>query len=306
MIQGIDISRHQGDVDFSAVEGAGMKFCFCKASEGGDYRDPAVSLYWSQLQETKMYRGLYHFARPDLRIGRKGGETEGWNFVEVARSLGNTDSGCLPPMLDFEKYSESDSKDNIPWIQGWLDVVEGELGRPAGIYTGANIWRYEVGDTAAFSDRCLWQVDYTATRSEPKTIAGGAWRWSFWQWSGGGDYAYNGPVPGVSGACDVNRFNGDQAALDGLAKAKGPPATDYSNGIMPVVEISFASESVVKQVQGLLLAHGFGPEGLVGSNGKPDGIAGSKTQSALSAFNTGLGVEPPTLVSPSTWNALLS
>lgn len=306
MIQGIDISRHQGDVDFKKVQGDGMQFCFCKASEGGDLRDPAVSLYWSQLQETNMFRGLYHFARPDLRIGRKGGEAEGWNFVEVARSLGNTHTGCLPPMLDFEKYSESDSRDNVPWIQGWLDVVEGELGRTAGIYTGANIWRYEVGDTASFSDRTLWQVDYTATRSEPKVIAGGAWRWSFWQYSGGGDYAYHGPVPGVTGACDVNRFNGTQADLDALALVTPGPAVEESKGLMPVVDISSAGEGVVKQVQGLLLAKGFGPDGLVGATGKPDGVAGSKTQSALSAFNTGLGVEPATLVSPSTWHALLS
>ncbi len=306
MILGIDISRHQGDVDFAEVEDDGMSFCFCKASEGGDYRDPAVSLYWTQLQETKMFRGLYHFARPDLRIGRKGGETEGWNFVEVAKSLGDTDKGCLPPMLDFEKYSESDSKENIPWIQGWLDVVEGELGRPAGIYTGANIWRYEVGDTASFSDRTLWQVDYTATRSEPKVIAGGAWRWAFWQYSGGGDYAYHGPVAGVSGACDVNRFNGTKADLDALALVTAPPVADDSKGIMRSVEISSAPEEIVKQVQGLLLAKGFGPDGLVGASGKPDGIAGSKTLSALSAFNTGIGVEPPELVSPLTWHSLLS
>lgn len=305
MIQGIDISRHQGDVQFDKVEQSGMKFCFCKASEGGDYHDPAVRIYWEQLRETTMYRGLYHFARPDLRVGRKGGEVEGRNFVDLAQSLGGLGKGCLPPVLDFEKYSESDYKDNIPWIQGWLDVVEGELGRPGAIYTGANIWKYEVANTASFADRALWQVDYTATRDEPKMMADGAWKWTWWQWSGGGDFAYADPVPGVNGACDVNRFNGSQADLDVLAMVSAPPIVESVPGIMPTMSPRDASPETVKQLQGLLLAAGFGPDGLVGSNGRPDGIAGSKTLAALSAWNTGIGADPD-FIESSTWYTLLS
>ena len=304
-IQGIDISRHQGDVDFSAVEGAGMKFCFCKATEGGDYQDPRVSGYWSQLLETSMYRGLYHFARPDLRMGRSGGETEGKNFVRAAKSLGHYRAGCLPPMLDFEKYSDSDEAENIPWIEGWLDVVETELARGAGIYTGANIWKYEVGNTADFAGRPLWQVDYTASRTEPKPIADGQWPWAWWQWSGGGDFAYAGPVPGVNGACDVNRFSGTQEDLDRFALISEPLPAPSSGGIMPIVDIAQASSAAVMRVQGLLLSHGFGPSGLVGSDGRPDGIPGPKTIEALTAFNDLIGAQEATVVSPSTWYALI-
>jgi len=305
MIQGIDISRHQGDVDFKQVENANMSFCFCKATEGADYTDPLVAVYWESLLDTWMYRGLYHFARPDLRAGRSGGEKEGRHFASVAKTLGHYQKGSLPPMLDFEKYSESDGQENIPWIQGWLDVVENELGRAAGIYTGANIWRYEVSNTADFADRTLWQVDYTKTRTEPKVIANGNWPWSFWQWSGGGDYAYYGPVAGIKGAVDVNRFNGGQQELDALAMVPNAPAESHE-GIMPVVDIATASQETVMRVQGLLLSHGFGPEGLVGKDGHPDGIPGQKTLGALSAFNSIIGAQESTLVSPQTWYCLLS
>jgi len=305
MIQGIDISRHQGSVDFHKVERDGMRFCFCKATEGADYTDPSVAVYWEGLLETSMFRGLYHFARPDLRPGRSGGEREGRHFARVAKELGHYQNGCLPAMLDFEKYSESDGKENIPWIQGWLDVVENELGRPAGIYTGSNIWKYEVSDTDQFSDRTLWQVDYTKTRSEPKTIANGNWRWSFWQWSGGGDYAYHGPVSGTQGAVDVNRFNGTAVQLNDLAMSPAPPDTS-SQGLMPIVDIRTADQSTVMIVQGLLLSHGFGPAGLVGKDGLPDGIPGEKTLAALSAFNTVVDSPIATEVGPRTWFGLLS
>ena len=309
MIQGIDISRHQGDVDFNKVVVEGkMQFCFCKLTEGGDYQDPKVSAYWAQmLDQGSLLRGLYHFARPDLRPGRSGGETEGRNFARAAKSLGHYSSGCLPPMLDFEKYSDSDDKDNIPWIQGWLDVVESELGRDAGIYTGANIWKYEVGNTDDFSSRTLWQVDYTQTRQEPKPIADGKWDWSFWQWSGGGDFAYYGPVPGVNGDCDVNRFNGSESQLDELALfGKARPEPTFEGGIMPLVDIRSANEDLVKRVQGLLMSHGIGPDGLAGKDGLPDGIAGPITVESLAAFNRAIGhVDEASLLHPSTWYGLL-
>ena len=40
----------------------------------------------------------------------------------------------------------------------------------------------------------------------------------------------------------------------------------------------------VSRVQGLLLSHGYGPDGLVGSNGRPDGLMGDKTEAALLDF----------------------
>ena len=279
MILGIDISRHQGTVDFQTLASqSGMRFCYCKASEGGDYEDPNVATYWRGLLGTDIYRGLYHF----------------------------------PPMLDFEKYSESDANENIPWIDGWLHVVENELARPAGIYTGANIWKYEVGNTDKYNTRNLWQVDYTDTRTKPKEIADGNWPWTFWQYSGGGDFAFYGPVPGVNGVVDVNRFFGDESDLRALALAPSeditPPPSKGQN-VMPWMDLggsSAACSQPVAMVQGLLLAAGYGPEGLVGSNGRPDGIAGSKTLAALQNFQRDYGLVERPVVDGSVWWTLLA
>ena len=82
--------------------------------------------------------------------------------------------------------------------------------------------------------------------------------------------------------------------------------SESHEGIMPVVDIATASQETVMRVQGLLLSHGFGPEGLVGEDGHPDGIPGQKTTAALSAFNSIIGAQESTLVSPQTWYCLLS
>lgn len=39
-IHGIDISRWQGEIDWTAVKAAGTRFVYMKATEGGDHVDP--------------------------------------------------------------------------------------------------------------------------------------------------------------------------------------------------------------------------------------------------------------------------
>lgn len=300
-IQGIDVSKHQGDVDWKKVHEAGFRFGIVKATEGADYTDPQFKNNWAKLLELdgEFYRGAYHFARPDLRTGKRGGEVEGRNFATVLMSVGGYDSGCLPPALDFEKYSPSDHVENIPWIEGFLDVVEDMLGRECMIYTGANIWRYEVGNTPKFSDYALWQVNYTMEDEPTRDMP---WPWTFWQWSGGGDFAYYGrPVPGVSTkAVDINRFDGTEEDLSKLAKMKftGEVTEDSTSRVAKfqgVLGDMFAVEEdmedlrgmrseLVAKIQGLLLAHEYGPEGLVDAQGHPDGIAGDKTIKYFSTF----------------------
>jgi lysozyme len=39
-IQGIDVARYQGRIDFNAARGGGVHFVFMKSTEGKDYIDP--------------------------------------------------------------------------------------------------------------------------------------------------------------------------------------------------------------------------------------------------------------------------
>lgn len=66
----------------------------------------------------------------------------------------------------------------------------------------------------------------------------------------------------------------------------------------------------VDNLQGLLLAAGYGPSGLVGSNGLPDGIGGAKTRQYLGEaqvkFNTGDGQgHADYVVGDLSWTALI-
>jgi len=319
-LQGVDISHHQGDVNHKEVAEYGMLFCICKATEGQDYVDPRfrenIEKILAVMESGLTYfPGAYHFARPDSIGGYDDGRAEAEDFCDAVLSVLTLDqvkNNFMPPALDFEKYSESDGQENIPWINGWIEVVEGRLERRPMIYTGANVWRYEVSNTDEFIDYPLWQVYYSGTASSPPEMP---WpSWTMWQWSGGNKAQHHPEVPGV-GVVDVNRWHGSLDELMRFANASGcepdppePPPSDRSWPSPPeVIDLnSFRGKysEYVARVQGLLLSHDYGPNGLVGSDGKPDGLMGDKTETYIKSFKTARCLPNDAVMDWATWWAM--
>ena len=78
-IQGIDVSKWQGAIDWAQVKAAGKTFAIIKATEGAltpgladadaiaQYGlDPQFRTNWANARTAGVTRGAYHFARPDL------------------------------------------------------------------------------------------------------------------------------------------------------------------------------------------------------------------------------------------------
>lgn len=309
-LQGIDISKHQGDVDHQQVADSGMLFCICKATEGRDYVDPKFEENIAAIRQVDAedyYPGAYHFARPDSVGGAEDGRAEAEDFCDVIEHVcGDITQDFMPPVLDFEKYSESDQEDNIPWIETFLETVERRLGRRPMIYTGKNVWRYEVGNTSRFVSYPLWQVYYSGTAQQPPEMP---WpTWALWQYSGGGSYQHHPAVPGV-GVVDVNRWHGDLDSLRVFAASSGIEPPDGNPWPSPPRQLDIKMfqgvySQYVARVQGLLLGNGLGPDGLVGSSGLPDGKYGPKTRDALVQFKVSHALPGDTVMDWATWWAL--
>src|SRR5689334_7173402 len=60
-IHGIDISKYQGEIDWAAVRGAGTKFVWIKATEGGDHLDERFHANWAGAKAAGVPYGFYHF-----------------------------------------------------------------------------------------------------------------------------------------------------------------------------------------------------------------------------------------------------
>jgi lysozyme len=204
-LEGIDVSRWQGTIDYSRVWSAGFRFVIAKATEGRLYADDAYARNRAAAQAAGLAFTAYHHAHPDPTPNDATLEAD--NFIAVA---GMT-PGMLPPVLDIESGSSLGTPRLQQWVETWLSRVYTRLGVHAMIYTNPAFWRTAMGDTRWFSQHgydVLWIAHWDATAPD---VPAGEWDgrgWTFWQRSNCG------AVPGISGCVDLDQFRGfDLSAL---------------------------------------------------------------------------------------------
>ena len=92
-VQGVDVSHHQGNIDWTLLETEGIDFAYIKATEGGDWVDPNFPRNWRGAERVGIARGAYHYfstCRP--------GALQAENFLETA----GMSADALPAALDLE------------------------------------------------------------------------------------------------------------------------------------------------------------------------------------------------------------
>ncbi|TWD81593.1 GH25 family lysozyme M1 (1,4-beta-N-acetylmuramidase) [Kribbella amoyensis] len=201
-VEGIDVSSHQGNVNWASQWSAGKRFAYVKASEGNYYTNPYFAQQYNGSYNVGMIRGAYHFATPN----DSSGANQANYFVDHGGGW-SRDGKTLPGALDIEYnpygatcYGKTQAA-MVTWIRDFLTTYKNRTGRDAVIYTNLDWWTRCTGNSTAFnSTNPLWVARYA---SAPGTLPGG---WPFhtiWQYS--------------STPIDQNRFNGDQTRLVALA-----------------------------------------------------------------------------------------
>jgi lysozyme len=180
---GIDVSNHQGAIDWRAVAGDGIEFAYIKASEGGDFTDTRFDANWRGAADAGLDRGAYHF----LTLCRSGRE-QARHFLSVAPP----DPAALPPAVDLElagNCSRRPSPEDVAAeVRAFVEVVEAAWGSEVVVYVRDD-WerRYPVRDELG---RPLWQFRFLRRPSDDG--------WLIWQIHG---FAR---VDGVAGGVDLN------------------------------------------------------------------------------------------------------
>ncbi len=211
---GIDVSHHQGNVNWHAVAEAGISFAFVKATDGGTFTDPQFGTNWIGVKDAGIIRGAYHFFRPAKPV-----DSQVENFVRTVREIGD---GDLPPVLDLEEaptphgdeWEDVSGEQRVPLVLTWLEAVEARLGQKPIIYTRRGFVTLELPNPAPLAQHLLWIAHFTS-KSTP-TVPSIWSTWTFWQYSDGGK------VDGIVGHVDLDRFNGSSSDLAALARAGSP------------------------------------------------------------------------------------
>jgi GH25 family lysozyme M1 (1,4-beta-N-acetylmuramidase) len=199
-LTGIDVSSWQGQIDWSKVAGAGIKFVIAKASEGTTYADPTYGTNKSGAAANGIAFTAYHFARPTSST------TDAVSQADYFLNNAKLSAGNLIPALDLEVTGGLSTSALQSWTWAWVKEVFARLGVKPMIYTSPNFWQTYMGNTTAFADAgydTLWIAHWTSATS-PSVPANnwGGHGWTFWQWS---DCQ---KVSGISGCVDGDRYNG--------------------------------------------------------------------------------------------------
>ena len=196
--RGIDVSNHQGTVDWNKVKAAGIDFAILKVGPVYGKPDDSFERNAAECERLGIPYGVYYYsyARSVEDANKEADRTLAW--------LGGHHPS-LPVYYDLEdSYILQDpdfSKDKLTQIaQAFCNRMEA-VGFKSGIYANLN-WLNNYLNSPSLSGYDHWVAQYN-------------WRcdyagsYSFWQYSSSGN------VPGVNGHCDMNYcFNGSLLNVD--------------------------------------------------------------------------------------------
>lgn len=193
-VRGVDVSAHQGEIDWNAVARSGIQFAYLKATEGGDFRDVKFAGNLKGANKAGIACGAYHF----YRLGTDP-MAQAENFIMTVPSGTIT----LPPAVDLEFTGNTSVRPSVEAFHKEFDQFVGSIekvyGRRLVIYAGDD-----------FSETYLngYSIDLPWVRAVvfgPERA--GSPPWMFWQ------YSERGRVPGIRGFVDLDVYSGSAQSL---------------------------------------------------------------------------------------------
>lgn len=185
---GIDVSKHQGRINWTAVAGdPNIHFVYIKATEGATLVDTRYDANLRQAREAGLAVGSYHFflARRPAKV----------QFENFKRCVDHSKQDLLP-MVDVEEsgcrgYTRQQLQANL---NEFMQLVKAEYGKYPVLYSQYRFYNEMLAPE--FNRYYLFIARYS---SSPPVLRGEG-RYNIWQ------YSERGHVDGIRGTVDLNRF----------------------------------------------------------------------------------------------------
>lgn len=195
-IRGIDVSHHQGTINWERVSRADIKdapvsFVIIKATEGARFNDNQFKRNFRESQRYGLLRGAYHYFSPDVSVAEQ---------VAAYTDSVQLEVGDLPPVLDIEDEGNLTPEEVHDAALTWMLLVEDHYGVKPILYTNLRFKeRYLSGKE--FDRYPFWIAHYYV----PQLTWTGEWK--FWQ------HTDRGRLPGIETFVDFNVYNGSMYDL---------------------------------------------------------------------------------------------
>ena len=190
--KGIDVSKHNGNIDWNAVKNDGITFAIIRcgyrgSSSGALVIDPYYYTNMAGAQSVGISTGVYFFTQAV-------NEAEAVEEASMVLELLNGYSLQMPVYLDVEKSNGRGDAISVEErnavCRAFLSTIK-NAGYTTGIYSN-KLWFENRISTASFLDNQIWLAQYVDIPTY------GATRYDMWQ------YTSKGHVAGISGNVDMN------------------------------------------------------------------------------------------------------
>jgi len=184
---GIDISSHQGYIDWAKVSSdKDIRFVYIKATEGATYRSPHYVHNLTQARRYGLLVGSYHYLSPTSSI-----DEQFENFSRYAlKRLQH-----LVPMLDVEVRGDWSRSQLIDSVDKFCRLVEMHYGTQPMIYSTMGFYNKNLAPH--FNKHRLYIGRYS--KEEPEINWEG--EYTIWQ------YSETGIIPGIDAYVDLCRYS---------------------------------------------------------------------------------------------------
>lgn len=192
-IRGVDVSAHNGEIDFKSMACAGIDFVMIKATEGATHKDRAFVGNHQGATEAGLRTGAYHFFRFDTP-----GYMQALNLLHSIRGR-RLD---MPVAIDVEEWTNPTDRPTdavVAEIRAMASKLRKE-GYDVMIYTNKDGYNRFV--KGRLEDYPLWLCSFTPIDDDVK--------WTIWQ------YSHRGMIDGVERMTDLNVFGGSVEMWDSL------------------------------------------------------------------------------------------
>ncbi len=311
-MKGIDISNHNGSIDFLKVKNTGIEVVIIKATEGVDWIDPYLEKHYNGACGKGFSIGFYHFMSEKTNPSKQA--------EDFYKAIKDKEYNVLP-CLDIETNNAGrTSKEITDRCLEFLRRFKELSGLDCMIYTGGYFGRDNLD--SRIKNYKVWIAHYGVETPMDTGFSNVV----------GHQYTENGYVEGV-GKVDMNNFtegifiektnisinntNSSINNVDWLAEyLKSWNWSEWVGKLQRTIGVNVDKivgpitlkactllkkgmyGELVKRLQEVLKAYGF-------NCGNIDGIFGDKTYNAVVAFQKSRGLTPDGEVGPNTWRAIL-
>lgn len=187
-VKGIDVSHHQGDIEWKKVRKVQpqLAFVYIKCTEGKDYVDPKFKENAEGAVAVGYKVGAYHFFRMTSSAHEQ--------FDNFSSQLDAVHIDLIP-MVDVERSDGKPRKELQDSLQVLLNLLEEAYGKKPMIY----------GTNRSYNELCAPEFNhyplYIGRYGKNKPVVTGPSHYTIWQ------YSEDARIPGIPKPVDMCRFH---------------------------------------------------------------------------------------------------